>query len=91
MRFLVIIKANEQSEAGEMPSEQVLTEMEKFNEELVNAGVMLSAEGLHPSRKAAKVKWAGGKKTPTVIDARRWTTRSRGGAASRTRTASTAR
>lgn len=66
MRFIVIIKANEQSEAGEMPSEQVLSEMGKFNEELVNAGVMLSAEGLHPSRKAAKVKWTG--KTPTVID-----------------------
>ncbi len=66
MRFLVIIKANEQSEAGQMPSEQVLTEMGKFNEELVNAGILLGAEGLHPSRKGAKVKWTG--KTATVID-----------------------
>ena len=66
MRFLVIIKANEQSEAGEMPGEQVLTEMGKFNEELVNAGILLGAEGLHPSRKGAKVKWTG--KTTTVID-----------------------
>ena len=66
MRVMVIIKANKESEAGILPSEQLLTEMGKFNEELVKAGVMLAAEGLHASSKGKRVRFAGGKKT--VID-----------------------
>lgn len=65
MRFIVMIKANKATEAGVMPSEQLLTEMGKFNEELVNAGVMLAGEGLHPSSKGARVKFANGKFTVT--------------------------
>lgn len=61
MKYIVLIKANEQTEAGEMPSEQLLTEMTQFNEELVKAGVMLAGEGLHPSVKGARVKCEGGK------------------------------
>lgn len=59
MRFMVIVKATKDSEAGVMPSEQLLTEMGKFNEELVNAGVMLAGEGLQPSSKGARVKFSG--------------------------------
>jgi hypothetical protein len=66
MRFMVIVKANKDSEAGVMPSEELLTEMGKFNEELAKAGVLLAAEGLHPSSKGARVKFSGGKRT--VID-----------------------
>jgi hypothetical protein len=66
MRFMILIKANKDSEAGVMPSEQLLTEMGKFNEELVKAGVMLAGEGLHPTSKGARVKFSGGKRT--VID-----------------------
>ena len=66
MRFMIMIKASKDSEAGFMPSQQLLTEMGKFNEELVKAGVMLAGEGLRPSSKGARVKFAGGKKT--VID-----------------------
>ena len=66
MRFMVIIKADQDSEAGVMPSEQLLTEMGKFNEELVKAGVMLAGEGLHPSSKGARVRFSGDKRT--VID-----------------------
>ncbi len=66
MRFMVIIKANKDSEAGVMPSEKILTEMGKFNEELVKAGVMLAGEGLQPSSKGARVKFSGTKRT--VID-----------------------
>ncbi|MEP6482855.1 MAG: YciI family protein [Rudaea sp.] len=66
MRFLVIVKATKDSEAGVMPSEKLLTEMGKFNEELVNAGVMLAGEGLHPSSKGARVKFEGSKRT--VVD-----------------------
>src|SRR5689334_8440367 len=65
MRFMVIVKANAESEAGVMPSEQILTEMGKFNEELVKAGVMLAGEGLHPSSKGARVKFEGTKRTVT--------------------------
>jgi hypothetical protein len=65
MRFMVIVKANADSEAGVMPSEQILTEMGKFNEELVKAGVMLAGEGLHPSSKGARVKFEGTKRTVT--------------------------
>ena len=63
MRFMVIIKADARSEAGELPSERVLTEMMKYNEELVKAGVMLAGEGLHPSSKGARVKFSGTKRT----------------------------
>ncbi len=66
MRFMVIVKANKDSEAGVLPSEELLTEMGKFNEELVKAGVMLAADGLHASSKGARVKFSGGKRT--VID-----------------------
>jgi hypothetical protein len=63
---MVLVKANKDSEAGVLPDKNILTEMGKFNEELVKAGVMLAGEGLHPSSKGARVKFAGGKKT--VID-----------------------
>ena len=63
---MIIVKANRDSEAGVMPSEKLLTDMGKFNEELVNAGVMLAAEGLHASSKGARVRFSGGK--TTVID-----------------------
>src|SRR2546427_2383498 len=66
MRFMIIVKATKDTEAGVMPSEQLLTEMGKFNEELVKAGVMLAGEGLHPSSKGARVRFSGGKRT--VID-----------------------
>lgn len=66
MRFMIIVKATNDSEAGVMPSEQLLTEMGKFNEELVNAGVMLAGEGLQPSSKGARVRFSGS--TRTVID-----------------------
>ena len=66
MRFMIIVKASKDSEAGVMPSEQLLTEMGKFNEELVKAGVMLAGEGLQPSSKGARVKFSGSKRT--VID-----------------------
>ena len=66
MRFMVIVKANKDSEAGVMPSEKMLSDMGKFNEELVKAGVMLAGEGLHASSKGARVKFSGGK--TTVID-----------------------
>jgi len=66
MRFMIIVKATNDSEAGVMPSEQLLTEMGKFNEELVKAGVMLAGEGLQPSSKGARVRFSGS--TRTVID-----------------------
>ena len=66
MRFMILVKATKDSEAGVMPSEQLLTEMGKFNEELVKSGVMLAGEGLHPSSKGARVKFSGSKRT--VID-----------------------
>jgi hypothetical protein len=66
MRCLVIVKANTDSEAGILPSKEILTEMGKFNEELVKAGVMLAAEGLHPTSKGKRVRFSGGKST--VID-----------------------
>jgi hypothetical protein len=62
---MVIIKANEQSEAGIMPSEKLLNAMGKFNEELVNAGIMLAGEGLHPSSKAKRIKFSGGNRIVT--------------------------
>ncbi len=66
MRFMVIVKADKDSEAGVLPSEKMLTEMGKFNEELVKAGVMLAGEGLHASSKGARIKFSDGK--ATVID-----------------------
>ena len=66
MRVMVLIKANERSEAGELPSEQLLTEMGGFNEELVEAGVMLDGDGLHPSSSGARVRFSGEERT--VID-----------------------
>ncbi len=66
MRFMILIKADENSEAGVMPDEKLLAEMGMFNEELVNAGVMLAGEGLHPSSRGARVRFAGDKRT--VID-----------------------
>jgi hypothetical protein len=66
MRFMVLVKADKNSEAGVMPSEQLLTEMGKFNEQLVKAGIMLEGEGLHPSSKGARVRFSGDKRT--VID-----------------------
>jgi len=66
MRFMVIIKADARSEAGEMPSERLLTEMGKYNEELVRAGVLLAGEGLHPSSKGARVRISGSKRA--VVD-----------------------
>jgi hypothetical protein len=65
MRVIVMIKANKNTEAGVMPSERLLTEMMKYNEELVKAGVMLAGEGLHPSSKGARVKSSKGKLTVT--------------------------
>ena len=59
MRVMVLVKASPESEAGEMPSEEVLSEMTDFNEELVKAGVMLAGEGLHPSSKGARVAFSG--------------------------------
>ena len=66
MKFMILVKATKDSEAGVMPSEQLLREMGEFNEELVKAGVMLAGEGLHPSSKGARVKFSGERRT--VID-----------------------
>jgi hypothetical protein len=66
MRFLVMVKATKDSEASVMPSEKLLADMGKFNEELVKAGVMLAAEGLHTSSKGARVRFSGAKRT--VVD-----------------------
>ena len=66
MRFMVIVKATAESEAGEMPSEELLSAMMKYNEQLVKAGIMLAGEGLHPSSKGARVRFNDDKRT--VID-----------------------
>ena len=66
MRFIVLVKADKNSEAGALPDEKLLTEMGKYNEELAKAGVLLAAEGLHPSSKGARVRFSGDKRT--VID-----------------------
>ena len=66
MRVMVIVKASHESEAGQMPSQQLLTEMGKFNEELVKAGVMQAGDGLHPSSKGKRVRFSGTDRT--VID-----------------------
>ena len=66
MRFMILVKADKDSEAGVMPDEKLLTEMGKYNEELVKAGVMLAGEGLHPSSKGVRIRYSGSK--PTVVD-----------------------
>jgi hypothetical protein len=66
MRFMIIVKATKDSEAGVMPGEKLLTEMGEFNEELANAGVMLAGDGLHPSSRGARVRFSGEERT--VID-----------------------
>jgi hypothetical protein len=66
MRVMVIVKASKESEAGQMPSEQLLRDMGNFNEELVKAGIMLAGDGLHPSSKGKRVKFSGANRT--VID-----------------------
>jgi hypothetical protein len=66
MRFMIIVKATKDSEAGVMPDEKLLTEMGNYNEELVRAGVMLAGEGLHPSSRGARVRFSGAQRT--VID-----------------------
>ena len=66
MRFMVMVRATANTEAGVMPSEKLLAEMGAFNEQLVKAGILLAAEGLHPSAKGARVRFSGGRKT--VID-----------------------
>jgi hypothetical protein len=66
MRFMVIVKADKDSEAGKMPDPKLMEEMTKYNEELVKAGVMLAGEGLHPSSRGARVRFSGDKRT--VID-----------------------
>jgi hypothetical protein len=65
MRFMIIVKATEDSEAGVMPDEKLLTDMGRYNEELVRAGVMLAGEGLHPSSKGARVRFSGAQRTVT--------------------------
>jgi hypothetical protein len=66
MRFMMMVKANKDSEAGKMPSEELLAAMAKYNDELMRAGVLLDLTGLHPSSKGARIKFSGGKRT--VID-----------------------
>jgi hypothetical protein len=66
MRFMLMVKANEDTEAGVLPGQELLTEMGRYNEELVKAGVMLAGEGLHPSSKGARVRFSGDKRT--VVD-----------------------
>ncbi len=66
MRFMIIVKATNDSEAGVMPSQQLLTEMGQFNEDLVKAGIMLAGEGLHPTSKGARVRFSGPKRS--VVD-----------------------
>ena len=65
MRFMVLVKASKESEAGTLPDRKILTEMGKYNEELVKAGVMLAGEGLHPTSKGVRVKFSGSKRTVT--------------------------
>ena len=66
MKVMVIVKATKNSEAGAMPSEQLLAEMGKYNEELVKAGIMLAGDGLHPSRRGKRIRFSAGKRT--VVD-----------------------
>jgi hypothetical protein len=66
MRFVVLVKANKDSEAGTMPDQKILTDMGNYNDELVKAGVMLAGEGLHPSSKGVRIQYSGAKRT--VVD-----------------------
>ena len=66
MRFMILVKADKNSEAGILPDQEILTAMGKYNEELAQAGVLLAAEGLHPSAKGARIRFSGGQRT--VID-----------------------
>lgn len=66
MRFMIIVKANEDSETGVMPTEEMLDEMGRFHEELAKAGVLLDASGLHPTKEGWRITWSGGKKS--VVD-----------------------
>jgi len=66
MRFMVLLNADKNSEAGVLPSTELLAAMGKYNEELVNAGVMLAGEGLQPSSKGARIKFSGGRRTVTT-------------------------
>src|SRR5947207_8654861 len=66
MRFMMIVKASKDSEAGKMPSEEILSAMGKYNEELMKAGVLLDLAGLQPTSKGARIKFSGGR--PTVVD-----------------------
>ena len=70
MRFMVIVKASKDSEAGKMPSQELLAAMGKYNEELVKAGIMLSGEGLQPSSKGARVRFSGSKRIVTNFETR---------------------
>ena len=89
MRFMILVKATKDSEAGFVPNEQtkqMLTEMGKFNDELVKAGILLAADGLHPSSKGARVRFSGAKRTVTdgpFIETRSWSRASGSGSASR--------
>jgi len=65
MRFMVIVKADKQSEAGVLPDEKILTEMTKYNEQLAKAGIMLAGEGLHPTSKGARIRFSGAQRTVT--------------------------
>jgi hypothetical protein len=68
MRFMILVPANSESEAGMLPDEKTLAEMGKFNEELVKSGVLLAGEGLQPTSKGARIRYSGAGKKPTVID-----------------------
>ena len=72
MRFLVMVKANADSEAGKLPSTELLTAMGKYNEELVKAGVLLAAEGLQPSAKGARIEFSGNKRTVRILPRGNW-------------------
>jgi hypothetical protein len=65
MRFMMIVKASKESEAGKLPSKELVAAMGKFNEEMIKAGVMLAGEGLHPSSKGARIAYSGQKRTVT--------------------------
>src|SRR5882762_4177216 len=65
MRFMIIVKTSKETEAGKLPSKELLTDMGKYNEELVNAGIMQAGEGLHPSSKGKRVRFSGSNRTVT--------------------------
>ena len=75
MRFMILLKADKNTEAGVLPSTELIAAMGKYNEELVNAGVMLAGEGLQPSSKGARIKFSGGRRTVTTGPAIEWVKR----------------